>query len=148
MKVILGSDHGGYEMKEIIKTHLISQNITVDDKGRYSTDSVDYPEIAEDVSKDVLNDKENLGILICGTGIGMSMIANKFKGIRAGLCHTEIEAKLTRAHNNANVLVLGGRIIGPELAKAITDTFLATPFSEDERHERRVCMIDESGEEC
>ncbi len=148
MKIIIGSDHGGFELKEILKTHLISKNHTVDDKGCYSTDSVDYPQIAEDVCKTTLEDKENLGILICGTGIGMSMMANKMKGIRAGLCHTEIEAKLTREHNNANVLVLGGRIIGSELAKAIADTFIATDFSNEERHERRVCMMDGSGNEC
>ena len=142
MKIIIGSDHGGFELKEILKTHLIANNHTVDDKGCYSTDSVDYPEIAENVSKAILEDKENLGILICGTGIGMSMMANKMKGIRAGLCHTEIEAKLTREHNNANILVLGGRIIGSELAKAIADTFIATDFSNEERHERRIKLME------
>lgn len=142
MRIILGADHGGYEMKEIIKKHLIEQNLTVDDKGCYSTDSVDYPQIGKAVCQATLEDKDNLGILICGTGIGMSMMANKIEGIRAGLCHTEIEAKLTREHNNANILVLGGRILGPELAKAITDAFLKTPFSNDERHKRRICMFD------
>lgn len=142
MRIIIGADHGGYEMKEILKIHLISQNYTVDDKGCYSTDSVDYPLIAQDVCKATLEDKKNLGILICGTGIGMSMIANKIKGIRAGLCHTEIEAKLTREHNNANILVLGGRIIGSELAKSITETFISTNFSKEERHERRIKMMD------
>lgn len=148
MKIIIGADHGGFEMKEIIKKDLITKNHIVDDKGCYSTDSVDYPEIAQDVCKTTLENKNSLGILICGTGIGMSMMANKIKGIRAGLCHTEIEAKLTREHNNANVLVLGGRILGAELAKAITETFITTEFSEEERHKRRICMFDGSGVKC
>lgn len=143
MKIIIGSDHGGFELKEIVKKYLISQNYAVDDKGCYSTDSVDYPEIAKNVCRDVLSNKENLGVLICGTGIGMSMMANKTKGIRAALCHTEIEARFTREHNDANVLVLGGRIIGAELAKAIADKFINTEFSKEERHERRINMLDE-----
>lgn len=142
MKIILGSDHGGFELKEILKKDLISQNYIVDDQGCYSMDPVDYPEIAKNVCKSVSDKKNNLGILICGTGIGMSMVANKIKGIRAGLCHTEIEAKLTKEHNNANILVLGGRIIGAELAKAITNIFIETPFSNEERHKRRICMLD------
>ena len=141
MKIVIGSDHGGYELKKIIKKHLINQNITVDDKGCYSTDSVDYPEIAQAVCNSVAEEKNNLGILICGTGIGMSIAANKIKEIRAGLCHTEIEAKLTRQHNHANVLCLGGRIIGTELAKTITDTFITTDFSNEERHKRRVKIL-------
>lgn len=142
MRIILGSDHGGYEMKEILKTHLIAQNYTVEDKGCFSTDSVDYPEITKEVCTEVLKNEENLGILICGTGIGMSMAANKIQGIRAGLCHTEIEARLTREHNHANVLTLGGRIIGTELAKAIVEKFVTTDFSNDERHKRRVKLIE------
>ena len=148
MKIVIGSDHGGYELKKIIKKHLINQNITVDDKGCYSTDSVDYPEIAQAVCNSVAEEKNNLGILICGTGIGMSIAANKIKGIRAGLCHTEIEAKLTRQHNHANVLCLGGRIIGTELAKSIVDKFIITEYSKDKRHLHRVSMLDNSEVKC
>ncbi len=148
MRIIIGADHGGFELKESLKKYLEDKGLTVEDKGCYSKDSVDYPQIAQDVCKATLEAKENLGILICGTGIGMSMMANKIKGIRAGLCHTEIEAKLTREHNDANVLVMGGRIIGAELAKSITDAFVSTPFSNAERHERRICVINGSGSEC
>lgn len=141
MKIIIGSDHGGYEMKELIKTYLISQDYVVEDKGCHNTDSVDYPNLAKDVCQNVLEEKDTLGVLVCGTGIGMSIMANKIDGIRAGLCHTELEAKLTREHNNANILCLGGRIIGTELANAIVDTFIKTKFSNDARHQRRVDML-------
>lgn len=141
MKIIIGSDHGGYEMKEIVKKFLISLDYVVEDTGCFSEEATDYPEIAKTVSQEVLRNNENLGILICGTGIGMSIMANKIDGIRAGLCHTEIEAQLTREHNNANVLCLGGRIIGTELAKAIVKRFVETTFSQDERHQKRVEML-------
>lgn len=148
MRIILGSDHGGYEMKEMLKKHLTKLKYPIDDKGCYSPEIVDYPEIATEVSQTVLESPKNIGILICGTGIGMSIMANKIKGIRAGLCHTELEARLAREHNHANILVLGGRILGAELVKSITEVFLKTPFSKDDRHKRRVCILNESGVEC
>lgn len=142
MKIAIGCDHGGYELKETILAHLRERGETVDDKGCFSTESVDYPVYAKLVADDVAAGKADLGILICGTGIGMSMCANKVPGIRAALCHDVFSAKATKEHNNANILCMGGRIIGPGLALMITDTFLDTPFSNAERHVRRISMME------
>ncbi len=141
MKIIIGSDHGGYKLKTQIQKYLIKLNYKIEDVGCFNEDSCDYPEIAKKVGLKCI--KENLlGIVICGTGIGISIAANKIKGIRAALCTNSTHAKLTKTHNNANVLALGGRITGIEVAKDIVKTFLETSFSNDERHIHRVSQIE------
>ncbi|MCK5760007.1 MAG: ribose 5-phosphate isomerase B [Candidatus Delongbacteria bacterium] len=139
-KIYLGSDHGGFELKEIIKIFLEDNNYTVEDLGCYSEGSVDYPQFGRAVAKAVVENNAR-GIIICGTGVGISMAANKVKGARAGLCHSIEYAKLTRQHNNANILAMGGRFIEPDLAKKITEAFMNTEF-EGGRHQRRVDDID------
>ncbi|MBN2789773.1 MAG: ribose 5-phosphate isomerase B [Candidatus Delongbacteria bacterium] len=139
-KIYLGSDHGGFELKEIIRNYLEDNDYNVEDLGCYSNESVDYPEFGRKVAYAVVNNNAK-GIIICGTGIGISMAANKVKGARAGLCHCVDYAKLTRQHNDANILAMGGRFVEPELAKKITDAFLNTEF-EGGRHQRRVDDID------
>ena len=139
-KIIIGSDHGGYDLKQEIITFLQNEmNYEVNDMGCYDKNSVDYPDIAETVCNEVK--KTGLfGILICGTGIGISISANKINGIRCALCSDEYSAKMTRHHNDANVLALGGRTVGPELAKSIVQTFLTNDF-DGGRHEKRVNKI-------
>lgn len=139
-KIYIGSDHGGFVLKEIVKSYLMSNNYSVEDLGCYNEDSVDYPQFGRKVGYAVIENHAR-GIVICGTGLGISMSANKVKGIRAALCHSVEYAKLSREHNNANILAMGGRFIKPELAKKITDTFLNTKF-EGGRHQRRVDDID------
>ena len=139
-KIYIGSDHGGFKLKELIKQYLESNGYSIKDLGCYSEESVDYPQFGRAVAKAVV-DNNSKGIVICGTGIGISISANKVKGARAGLCHSVEYAKLTRLHNDANILAMGGRFIEPELAKKITDTFLNTKF-EGGRHQRRVDDID------
>ncbi len=141
MKIAIGSDHGGFELKEIIKPLLVELGHDVEDVGCFSSDSVDYPIQAKEVSKLVLEGKADRGILICGTGIGMSLTANRFKGIRAALCHELFTARMSRQHNDANVLCMGGRVIGSELAKEMVKIWLSTEF-EGGRHKRRIDMID------
>lgn len=139
--IAIGSDHGGYELKlEVIK-HLKERGMEIRDFGCDNTDSCDYPVFAQDVSNAVASGECELGILICGTGIGMSMAANKIDGIRAALCSDCFSAKATREHNNANILCMGARTIGPGLALMITDIFVDTPFSDEERHIRRINMF-------
>lgn len=142
MTVYLGADHGGFELKEDLKKHLDDNGFKVIDCGTDSTDSVDYAPIAEKTCKSVLSDSGSLGILCCGTGIGMSMAANKVKGIRAACCSDYFSAKFTRLHNNANVLCMGGRVVGAGLAMELADVFLNTAF-EGGRHQRRVDQIAE-----
>ena len=139
----LGCDHGGYELKQEIKKYLEEKQIEYRDFGCDSTDSVDYPVYAKKVCNAILNGDCDTGILICGTGIGISITANKIKGSRAALCTDCFCAEATRLHNDANVLALGGRVVGPGLAVKIVDTFLNTPFSEDERHMRRIRQMEE-----
>ena len=141
MKIAIGCDHGGLEHKNAIVEHLRSRNFEVLDFGIYEAHSVDYPEIAVKVSNSIVNKEALLGILVCGTGIGMSLAANKVKGIRCGHCHDVFSAKMTRLHNNANVLAFGERVVGPGLMIEIVDAFLNTDFSYDERHMRRVNKI-------
>ncbi len=140
MRIALGSDHGGYELKEEIKSLLEEMKIEFKDFGTFSTDSVDYPDIAELVAGTIVKGEFERGILICGTGIGIGIAANKIPGIRAALCHDVFSARATREHNNANVLTMGGRIIGSELAKEIVRTWLGADFSGG-RHQRRVDKI-------
>lgn len=139
----IGCDHGGYELKRAIIKHLEERNIEYMDFGCDSEESVDYPEYAKKVANTVAEGKCDKGILICGTGIGISIAANKVKGIRAALCTDCFMAEATRQHNDANILALGGRVVGQGLALKIVDTFLDTEFSNDERHIRRINMIED-----
>ena len=139
----LGCDHGGFELMQEVKAHLEKRGFEFKDFGCYSTDSVDYPEYAKKVAHAVADGECELGILICGTGIGISIAANKVKGIRAALCADCFSAQATKEHNNANILAMGARTTGPGLALKIVDTFLHTPFSNDERHIRRINMIED-----
>ena len=138
--IALGSDHGGYALKEEIKKFLTEKEIPFTDFGTDSEESCDYPEFAEKVCRSVLSGESEKGILCCGTGIGMSMAANKIRGIRCALCSEGYSAEMTRRHNDANVLALGGRVVGPGLALEIVDIFLKTPF-EGGRHARRVSQV-------
>ena len=142
--IALGSDHGGYELKQEIISHLESKGIAYRDDGSFSPEPADYPEYAHIVAHVVVNGECEKGILICGTGIGISIAANKVKGIRAAVCTDCFTAEATRLHNDANILALGGRVVGPGLALKIVDTFLNTPFSGEERHSRRISKIEES----
>ena len=139
----IGSDHGGFALKEVIKKHLEERGLEYRDYGTYSSASCDYPVDGRAVAKAVAAGECELGILICGTGIGISITANKVPGIRAALCSDCFSAEATRQHNNANILALGARVLGEGLALKIVDTFLDTPFSNDERHVRRISMIEE-----
>ena len=138
----LGCDHGGYELKQEIIKYLEEKGIPYKDFGCDSTKSVDYPIYARKVGRAIQNGECDKGILICGTGIGISIAANKMKGIRAALCTDCFSAEATRLNNYANILALGGRVVGPGLAVKIVDTFLNTEFSHEERHQRRIDLIE------
>lgn len=142
IKIAIGSDHGGFEYKASIIKALQVKGYDVVDIGTYSPESCDYPIIAKKVARAVAKGDFEKGILVCGTGIGMSMAANKVKGIRAAVCGDTFSARATRAHNNANILCLGQRVVGEGLALDIIDIWLTTKF-EGGRHERRVNMIEE-----
>ena len=141
LTVALGSDHGGYNLKEAIKAHLTELGFSIKDFGVYSTDSADYPVTAKQVADAVVNKNFKRGILVCGTGIGMSIAANKFKGIRAAVVENTFSAQATRAHNDSNVLCLGERVLKTELALEIVDIWLKTKF-DGERHQKRLDMIE------
>lgn len=140
--IYLGADHGGYALKEAVKAHLTEQGIAVTDCGTFSADSVDYAPIAKETCDKLLADEDpaSLAVLCCGTGIGISMAANKVRGIRAACCSDYFSAKFTRLHNNANVLCMGGRVVGAGLACELVDVFLNTAF-EGGRHQRRIDQI-------
>ncbi len=140
--IAIGADHGGYRLKEIIKSYLESNGIEVIDVGTYSEDSVDYPEIAEKAALLIKDGKCEKGILICGTGVGISIAANKISGIRAALVSDCFTAKATREHNDSNILCMGGRVIGDELAKTITDIWLNTEFI-GKHHIKRLELLKE-----
>ena len=142
MKIAMASDQGGYALKEQVKQHLLERGVEVEDLGTHSEDSVDYPVYGKLCGQTVASGKADLGVVVCGTGIGISIAANKVKGIRCGLCTSVEMAHLTKQHNNANVLALGGRTTKPELAMAIVDEWLDTEF-EGGRHQRRIDMLDE-----
>lgn len=142
MRISIGTDHAGFRVKEAIKSFLKQKGYKVIDNGTYSEDSVDYPDFAKKVAQDISNNEADYGILLCGTGIGMSIAANKFKGIKAALCLLPKMASLARMHNDANVLVLPGRLIGIDLALWIVEAFLESEF-EGGRHEERVKKIEE-----
>lgn len=140
--IALGCDHGGYELMQAVKKHLEERNTEYKDFGTYSMDSCDYPVFAKKAAEAVLSGECDRGILICSTGIGISIAANRYPGIRCGLCHDTLTASLTREHNDANMLAMGAKCVAPELAAEIVDTFLDTAFSGGERHVRRVKLIE------
>ncbi len=142
MKIAIGCDHGGFEHKNAIAEHLRSLGYEVEDFGIYENAPVDYPEIALKVANSIKSGKNELGILVCGTGIGMSLAANKVHGIRAAACSEHFSAKYTRLHNNSNILCLGGRVIGVGTAIELSEIFVRTEF-EGGRHQRRIDMITE-----
>ena len=138
--VALGSDHAGYPLKEHIRKYLIEKGIQIVDMGCFSTDSVHYPEYGEKVARAVASGRADLGVIVCGTGIGISIAANKVSGIRAALCTDSYRARMARLHNDANILALGARVVGAGVAEDIVDAFLYTSF-EGGRHSERVDMI-------
>lgn len=140
--IVIGADHGGFELKEEIKKYFDEKEIEYVDKGTFSVENVDYPNIAKEVAKEVSNKKADIGILICRSGIGMSMCANKFKGVRCALCYEEQTAKFARMHNNANMLALGADYITVNKAICVIRQFLGAEF-EGGRHEARVNIISE-----
>jgi len=141
--IAIGSDHGGFDLKEVVKKHLIERGFDVKDCGTYNKESCDYPIFGKAVANEVASGNAEKGIVVCTTGIGISITANKVKGIRCALCSEPLSAKMTRLHNDANVLALGGKMVGENLAFEITDTFLDTPFSGEEKHSRRIAQIEE-----
>ena len=141
MKITIGSDHGAVELKDAVKKVLQELNCEVNDIGTFGSEAVDYPDIAEKVCSEVLSGKAERGIVLCGTGIGISIAANKIKGIRCALCNDVFSAKMSREHNNANVLAMGGRVLGFGVAGEIVRAWIETDFSGDERHLRRIGKI-------
>lgn len=142
MKIVLGSDHGGYELKEAVRQKLVHGGHEVTDVGCFSTQSVDYPDVAEQVVAHVLNDKSQRGILICGTGIGMSIAANRHRRIRAANCCDEYTVKMSREHNDANILCLGARVLKTEKALRMVGVWLEAEFTGG-RHQQRIAKFSE-----
>ncbi len=140
MKVAVGCDHAGVELKDAVAKILADRGFEVEDVGTFGNDSVDYPDFASQVSRKVGSGEARFGLLVCGTGLGMSIVANKYRGVRAAVCTSEFEARATRAHNDANVLCLGERVVGLGLGAAIAEAFFGTEF-EGGRHQRRVQKI-------
>ena len=140
--IAIGSDHGGFALKQALMKHLEARGLAYKDFGTYTEASCDYPVYAKAVANAVASGECERGIIICGTGIGVSITANKVPGIRAALCGDCFSAEATRQHNDANILCMGARVTGEGLALKIADIFLDTPFSEDERHKRRISMIE------
>ncbi len=140
VKIAIGSDHGGFDMKETVAAFLRDLGHEVEDAGCYSKDSVDYPVIADKVCKLIQDGTCQQGILICGTGIGISIAANRHRDIRAALCHEAYTARMSRQHNNANILCFGGRVLGIEIALDVVGTWVETAF-EGGRHQRRIDMF-------
>lgn len=141
--IAIGCDHGGFELKQEIVKYLEENKLEYKDYGTYTKDSCDYPVYAKKVAHAIIDGECEKGILICGTGIGISITANKFKGIRAAICHDCFSAQATREHNDANILAMGARVVGSGLAIKIVDTFLNTEFSNEERHKNRIRLIEE-----
>ncbi len=140
--IALGSDHGGFELKEAVKKHLQERGLEFKDFGTYDLKSCDYPEFGRAAAEAVASGECDRGIVICTTGIGISIVANKVKGIRCALCSEKTSARLTREHNDANMLAMGGGMVGTVQALEIVDTFLDTPFSNMEKHSRRISKIE------
>ena len=142
--IALGCDHGGYDLMQAVIAYLDREGIAYKNLGcENNHDSVDYPDYGRKVVKAILSGECEKGIVICGTGIGISITCNRYKGIRAALCSDCLSAEATREHNDANILAMGGRVVGPGLAVKIVDTFLHTEFSGDERHKRRISKIED-----
>ena len=141
MKIIIGSDHAGYPMKEKVTAHLRERGVKVEDIGTYSEEAVDYTDFGKKVARKVSDGTFGRGILICGTGLGMSMVANRFRGVRAALANDLFSAIMSRRHNDSNIMAMGGRLIGDTLAFQLVDTWLETPF-EGGRHQRRLEKMD------
>ena len=141
--IALGCDHGGFELMQEVKKYLDEYQLEYKDFGTYNTESCDYPVYAKKVARAVVSGECEKGILICGTGLGITIAANRIPGIRAAVCTNEYMARLTREHNDANILGMGARVIGAGTALSILETFLNTPFSEEERHKSRIAMIEE-----
>lgn len=142
MKLVIGCDHGAVSLKEAVKKVLAEfKDIQVEDVGTYNDASVDYPDIAEKVCSAVASGGADRGIVLCGTGLGISIAANKIKGIRAALCHDVFSARMSREHNDANVLAMGGRVIGAGPAGEVVRAWVTTDFSHDERHQRRIAKM-------
>src|SRR5438874_5788820 len=141
MKISIGADHAGFPLKQEVVAHLREQGHEVLDLGTNSTDAVDYPDFAEAVGKSILNGAENRAILICGSGVGAAVAANKIPGVRAGLCHDTYSAHQGVRHDDMNVLVLGSRVIGAALAKELVDNYMRAAFTHEERHERRLKKV-------
>lgn len=141
--IAVGCDHAGYELKNELIRHLKDRGFEVEDLGTYSTDSCDYPDYAKKVCEEVVSGRAEKGLLVCGTGIGMSMAANKVRGIRAAVLTDEFSAQATREHNDANVLCLGARVLDTERAVKLLDIFLDTPFSEGANHIRRISKLED-----
>ncbi len=141
--IIIGCDHAAYDLKEIIKAYLLDNDLPVEDIGTHGTQSVHYPEYGGKVAARVGSGEFERGILICGTGLGMSMVANRYKNVRAALCNDLFSAAMSRRHNNANILVMGGRVIGVDLAREIVRVFLKTPF-DGGRHQLRIDLIEQA----
>ena len=141
MKITIGSDHGAVELKDAVKKILAEFDAEINDVGTFGNAAVDYPDIAEKVCAEVVSGNSERGIVLCGTGIGISIAANKIKGIRCALCNDVFSAKMSREHNNANVLAMGGRVLGFGPASEIVRAWLTTDFSNDERHNRRIAKI-------
>jgi RpiB/LacA/LacB family sugar-phosphate isomerase len=141
MKITIGSDHAGFELKHFLITCLIQDGHQINDVGTHNTQPVDYPDYAEAVGLSVLRGESERGILICGSGVGASVAANKIPGVRAGLCHDSYSAHQGVEHDNINVLVLGSRVVGPELAKDLCTIFLNARFTAEQRHQRRLAKV-------
>ncbi len=141
--IALGCDHGGYDLMQEVKAHLEKRGLEYKDYGTYSKESCDYPVYGKKVAEAIVSGECDKGILICGTGIGISIAANKVRGIRAAVVSDCFSAQATREHNNANIIAFGGRVVGAGLALKIVDTFLDTPFSNGERHVKRISMIED-----
>lgn len=141
LNIAIGSDHGGFELKKIIVEFLEKNNYKFKDFGVYNNESIDYPVIAKEIANLVVNNTYQRGILICGSGLGVAITANKVKGIRAVTCHDTYCARMSRAHNNANILTMGGRVVGPDLACDIVKIWLESDF-EGGRHQKRIDMIE------
>ena len=141
--IAIASDHGGFQLKETIRQYLEERGLEYRDYGTYDEASCDYPDFAKAAARAVADGECERGIVVCGTGIGVSLAANKVRGIRCALCGDVFSAQMSREHNDANMLALGARVLGTGLALKITETFLDTPFSNDERHKRRIAKIED-----
>jgi len=141
MRIVIGSDHAGFELKKVVSRLLEEENLDVIDVGSYNTDPVDYPDYAEAIGLAIMEGRADRGVIICGSGVGASVAANKLPGIRAGLCHDTYSAHQGVEHDDMNVLALGARVIGPELARELVLAYVRANFTGEERHRRRLAKV-------